>query len=121
MQITEVKSNLWSMSLAGPGEIVQGIDYINQNINNVLLTRPGEDLLRPEFGCGLFDFIDKPIALVSSKMKNEVVKAITLWIPQIKVKAVTPVILLGKLTVKVEWSFINTIQTTQTNVNYGIR
>lgn len=121
MQVTEVKSSLWAMSLQGIGNIVQGVDYINQSIEIVLTTRKGEDLLRPDFGCSIFDLLDKPINMVRASMLNEVTKAIKQYITEIKVTSVTTQIDGGHLTVNVQWVFINTTETNQTNVNYGIK
>lgn len=119
MEITDVKTSLWGLSLAKQGGIVQGIDFINQCITVVLLTRKGTDPLRPEFGNEVFAQLDRPINQVKAKIINNVVNAINLWITNIRVIKVTPVISAGQVTVNVQWAFNNSIQINKVNVTYG--
>ena len=40
------------------------IEDINQQIEMVLLTRKGEKTLDPEYGCGIWDYLDEGITIV---------------------------------------------------------
>lgn len=120
MEITDAKSSIWSASLEAQGDIVQGIDHINQCIIIVLQTRLGADPLRPGFGCGIFQKLDKPINQVRAALTNDVVSALNIWIPNITVVKITSVAEIGKLTVNVQWAFKNTVDTKQVNITYGI-
>lgn len=120
MEITQVKSSIFTMSLAGVGQIKQGIDFINQNIQILLLTPKFSDPLRPEFGCDARGKIDQPIDKVRGSLINDVKNAINTFIPEIVVNKVVPTILVGQMTIKVTWSFasealIKEFQTTQVN------
>lgn len=105
MQITQVKSSLFTLSLAGPGQIKQGIDFINQNIEILLLTPKGGDPLRPEFGCDARGKIDQPINKVRGSLINDVKNALNTFIPEIVVVKIVPTILVGQMTIKVTWAF----------------
>ena len=107
MDLNDVKSSIFSISLAGQGQIVQGIDHTQQCIKIWLMTRPGEDPLRPEFGCGCARYIDQPINQVSGQIINEVITGMKNYFPEIVTKKVTPVLVPGKLTINIEWTYAN--------------
>lgn len=120
MEITDVKSSIWSTSLATAGELVQGVEHIKQNINIVLTTRQGSDALRPDFGCGIFQKLDKPLPQVRAALVNDVKTALELWIPEITVVKISFVMAVGQLEVTIQWAFKNTIDTKQVNTTYGV-
>ncbi len=43
------------------GVYVYGVDDIRQCWDLILNSVKGSDPLRPEFGCGIFDYVDKPV------------------------------------------------------------
>ena len=62
-----------------------GNKSIREVMLNILLTRPGERLMRPEFGAGLLDFIHYPnnettCALIADAAK----RALTRWEPRVE-------------------------------------
>jgi hypothetical protein len=64
-------------------------DSIRQVILAILLTRPGERLMRPTFGAGLLDFVHAPNdettrAMIAARVR----KALAHWEPRIRVLAV---------------------------------
>ncbi len=64
-------------------------DSIREVIRNILLTRPGERLLRPRFGAGLPDFIHQPNnATTRTVIANVVRKAIEQWETRVLVESV---------------------------------
>ncbi len=107
MDLTEVQSSIFSISLDGQGQIVQGMDHTQQCIKIWLMTRPGEDPLRPEFGCGCAQHIDKPIDTVRGLIINEVITGMKNYFPEIVTNKVVPVMELGKLTINIEWAYAN--------------
>lgn len=57
---------------------------IRESLWNILLTRPGERLLRPEFGAGLPNFIHQPNdETTRSLIASTVTRAIERWEPRI--------------------------------------
>ena len=64
-------------------------DSVREVIRNILLTRPGERLMRPQFGAGLLDFIHQPnTETTRTLMANVVKKAIEQWETRVLVSAV---------------------------------
>ena len=59
--------------------VVQGYDDIEQCIFNILSTRKGTDVTRPEFGSNHFDYIDTPEDIFVPNAVREVVLAIQTW------------------------------------------
>lgn len=64
-------------------------DSVRQVIRNILLTRPGERLMRPQFGAGLLDFVHQPNNETTRNiMANVVRKAIEHWETRVRVESV---------------------------------
>ena len=64
-------------------------DSVREVIRNILLTRPGERLMRPQFGAGIMDFIHQPNnETTRTLMANLIRKAIEQWETRIKVESV---------------------------------
>jgi phage baseplate assembly protein W len=62
---------------------------IEQAIELILATAPGERPMRPEFGCGVHDFVFDTIdATTVAQMEGEVRDALDHWEPRIEVVAV---------------------------------
>jgi phage baseplate assembly protein W len=62
---------------------------IDQAIQLILGTAPGERPMRPEFGCGVHDFVFDTIdATTVAQMEGEVRDALDHWEPRIEVLAV---------------------------------
>jgi phage baseplate assembly protein W len=63
---------------------------IDQAIHLILATAPGERPMRPEFGCGVHDFVFETIdAGTVAQMETEVRAALDRWEPRIEVADVT--------------------------------
>jgi uncharacterized protein len=63
---------------------------VREVIRNILLTSPGERLMRPVFGAGLLDFIHQPNnETTRTLLRNLVRKAIEQWETRIKVDDVS--------------------------------
>ena len=84
----------WPMGVDHTGSIAltaQGGD-LEDSIRMVLLTAPGERLMRPQFGCRIWDLLFEPvnanlIGLISQAVRD----ALAQWEPRIEVDEVTPV------------------------------
>jgi len=83
----------WPMGVDHTGSIAltaQGGD-LEDSIRMVLLTAPGERLMRPQFGCRIWDLLFEPvnanlIGLISQAVRD----ALAQWEPRIEVDEVTP-------------------------------
>ena len=64
-------------------------DSIHQSIRIILLTRPGEQLMRPNFGAGLANFLHAPNTLVTRRrIRDAVQTALLRWEPRIDLQRV---------------------------------
>lgn len=77
--IEQIQSADWSLSISEAGAIVEGVDDINQCILIIILTEKGSDPLRPEFGCGILQYIDLPSSIAIPNIISEIVNAIEIW------------------------------------------
>lgn len=115
--VADITSSSWSLALdrtagggpgSGLGNIVQAIDDINQCIGIILTTVPGQDPLRPTFGCNIPQYIDKPLPVAQSKLTGVVTNALGQWEPRIKVVSVSVQVPnpqdAGSLKVTVSWT-----------------
>ncbi|RKY58163.1 MAG: baseplate protein [Candidatus Neomarinimicrobiota bacterium] len=76
------------------GEIalVSGEEDIEQSIRIILGTRPGERVMRPEFGCRAHDLLFEPRnAATETLMRRYVTDALRRWEPRIEVRWVNVV------------------------------
>jgi uncharacterized protein len=98
--LADIKSADWSLMLdtqqepgSGIGNVVQGVDDVNQCIAIILTTPKGTDVLRPTFGTDLWRYIDSPIGAAGPAIVREVTQSITQWEPRVKVLSVqsTPI------------------------------
>ena len=57
---------------------------VRQQIQVILRTRPGEQLMRPEFGGGLEDFLNEPNTIVTRRrIHDTIADALARWEPRI--------------------------------------
>ncbi|MGD8587488.1 MAG: GPW/gp25 family protein [Chromatiales bacterium] len=75
-------------------------ESVREVIRNILLTRPGERLMRPQFGAGLLDFVHQPNNETTRNLMAKVIrKAIEQWETRVRVDAVEVLPDRGKLSV----------------------
>lgn len=68
-----------SIDLANHGVTLYRIDDIRQSWTMILNTVKGSDPLRPEFGSGIFDYIDKPIDQFEGEFLAQAVRDLEQW------------------------------------------
>jgi uncharacterized protein len=75
----------------GSVELVSALEDIDQAIMIILSTRPGERLMRPEFGCRAYDLVFEPRdSVFVGKMQEYVTESLTRWEPRIDLINVRP-------------------------------
>ncbi len=67
---------------------IQGEDDLHQCIINILSTRKGTDVLRPDFGSDHFDYLDQPFDIAVPNMVREIFVAIDKWEKRVIVQEV---------------------------------
>jgi len=74
---------------AGGIALARGHDDIQQALELILGTAPGERPMRPEFGCGVHDFVFDTIdAETVGRMETEIRYALDRWEPRIEVQRI---------------------------------
>ncbi|MEU8224663.1 GPW/gp25 family protein [Kribbella sp. NPDC048915] len=69
--------------------VARGTDKLEQNMTQILLTYPGERVMRPDFGCRLRDFVFDSITPASGVwLADEVRRALTACEPRVAVEHV---------------------------------
>ena len=72
--------------------LVTGSDDINEAIMLILSTAPGERPMRPNFGCGIHDYVFESVdAYVVGRLEREIRIAIDRWEPRIEIKEISVV------------------------------
>lgn len=94
MPVSVPKPKVMSWSLEGVGEDgrwrhADNDESVREVIRNILLTRPGERLMRKQFGAGLLDFIHQQNNQTTRNVMAEIVrKAINQWETRVQVEDV---------------------------------
>ena len=69
---------------SGAIAMTRGVDDIDSSIRMVLTTAPGERLMRPEFGCRIWELMFEPInANTLGLMREAVREAVGRWEPRV--------------------------------------
>jgi phage baseplate assembly protein W len=67
-----------------------GEDNVRESIRIILLTEPGERIMRAEFGCGLRRYLFEPNTVTTRQLIGErITQAIGRWEPRVAVQEVT--------------------------------
>jgi len=65
-------------------EFSEVIEDTNQQIEMVLLTRKGEKVLDPQYGCGIWDYLDKGLT-IAPLLIGTIHKDVSINVPSIRV------------------------------------
>lgn len=116
-EVTEIKTSEWSVSLKAGGEIVEGLEDINQCIGIILITEKGSDPLRPEFGADIRRFIDRPVNQSVPNIIREVYDAISIWEPRAMLTSVTATVDISTVTIRINWKRASSENQTTITIN----
>lgn len=78
---------------SGGIDLVSGEDEIEASLRMILTTAPGERVMRPDFGCAIWDLLFAPVdATTLGQMRHAVEQAVGRWEPRIDLRevALTP-------------------------------
>lgn len=79
----------WQPKIGGePGERVEGLDALEQQLRIVLETPLASVPSRPGFGTKLFELLDEPVTTMKPAMVKEVLRTTAVNLPNLKVLAV---------------------------------
>lgn len=104
MNINEVTSSDWQLSLYEADKLVQEIDDIRQCVDIILNTQVGSDPLRPTFGTNYLKHIDGPVNTTAPRMLQEIVTAVQNWEQRITIDRATWQIENSTIVYQIYWS-----------------
>jgi hypothetical protein len=84
----------WPMTVDHTGSIklTDGAADLDRSIQSVLMTAPGERVMRPQFGCRIWELLFEPVtANLLGLIAQAVREAIAQWEPRVEVQDVQPV------------------------------
>jgi uncharacterized protein len=83
----------WPLGIDHTGalRLSEGVPDLDRSIEIVLMTAPGERLMRPQFGCRIWDLLFEPVTGNLLGLVAEAVRdALAQWEPRIVVEEVRP-------------------------------
>lgn len=92
ISLSDITSADWSLALdltagggpgSGIGNVVQGVQDVNQCIQIIITTPKGSDPLRPTFGVDIWRYLDAPITVSTPAIVRELTEAILHWEPRV--------------------------------------
>lgn len=67
-----------------------GEDNVRESIRILLLTEPGERLMREKFGCGIRQFLFEPNTVTTRQLLRErILQSVARWEPRVRLQEVT--------------------------------
>ena len=67
------------------GDVVVDDDDVAQCLAVIVMTCPGEVPHEPEFGCDLWEYVDRPVNEVQLFVSTAVINAVRRWEPRVEV------------------------------------
>jgi phage baseplate assembly protein W len=101
--VTQLSTN-WQVRLFSTGDVLQGVDAIDQSIGLVVKTSTNELPLQPDFGIPWLEILDLPLPLAAARIVREVMAAIARWERRARVLQVLPIIEDSTIRVRVLWT-----------------
>ncbi len=90
--VKDINTKDWSISSTQLNEVAIGFNDLKQCVMNILMTVPGSDPLRPEFGCDIFRYLDKPVNRVLPLMMKSITDAIEIYEPRVTITKITAIV-----------------------------
>jgi phage baseplate assembly protein W len=98
--VTDIKENEYKVlgvsineTSTSNGAFAVNFTSINQaksNLQNLILTKKGERLMQPEFGCDIWKIIFEPIIEgdIESKIEKSILDAVNTWLPYLNIDTI---------------------------------
>jgi phage baseplate assembly protein W len=66
------------------------LNQAKDNLKNLILTRKGERLMQPEFGCDIWKVLFEPLdgEAVERVIENTIVEAVSIWLPYLNIDTI---------------------------------
>ena len=58
------------------------------NLINLILTKKGERLMQPDFGCDVWKVLFEPIDNIEVSIENSIINAVSIWLPYLNINEI---------------------------------
>jgi phage baseplate assembly protein W len=58
------------------------------NLINLILTKKGERLMQPEFGCDVWKVLFEPMVDIEMALENSITSAVSIWLPYLNINEI---------------------------------
>jgi phage baseplate assembly protein W len=58
------------------------------NLKNLILTKKGERLMQPEFGCDVWKVLFEPLVDIEMVLENSITSAVSIWLPYLNINEI---------------------------------
>lgn len=120
VQLQDIKSTEWSFDINNQGEVVEALNDIKQCVSIICNTQKGTAVLRPNFGCDAFIYVDSPVNTAIPNMKKAIFDSLTEFEPRIEKLNITHILDVSSIVFTITYSIKNTILTDFYKATYGI-
>jgi uncharacterized protein len=63
-------------------------EQVRSNLTNLIMTRKGERVMQPEFGCGIQEYLFEPLTDTTlSSIRGTIEESIQFWIPYVRIES----------------------------------
>ena len=115
----EIKTKNWQLKLNAFGGIVENFDDVDQCISIILKTPKGSIPHKPNFGCGVFNYLDSPANTGIPGMIMECYEALRMYESRINILKIVPNMLDAsgsQWRIDIEWTPKNSAEFYKTEV-----
>jgi phage baseplate assembly protein W len=58
------------------------------NLTNLILTKKGERLMQPDFGCDIWKVLFEPLVDIEMVLENSITSAVSIWLPYLNINEI---------------------------------
>jgi phage baseplate assembly protein W len=64
------------------------LSQAKDNLRNLILTKKGERLMQPEFGCDIWKILFEPMDNIETSIENSILSAVSIWLPYLSINEI---------------------------------
>lgn len=64
------------------------LQQAKNNLKSLILTKKGERLMQPDFGCDVWKVLFEPIDNIEISIENSIINAVSIWLPYLSINEI---------------------------------
>jgi phage baseplate assembly protein W len=64
------------------------LSQAKDNLKTLILTKKGERLMQPEFGCDIWKILFEPMDNIETSIENSILSAVSVWLPYLSINEI---------------------------------